>query len=120
MSEQKDSDLPLMCTERGKVHHAYIDAPEGAERGPKAHEKVSLTFPFAYVSFACFSSRVLSTECSVLRAYRDGLAFREPVSLHHSTLCFYEKASSPLCEHAVGTRLGEGPESLEVLQFLTF
>lgn len=31
-----------MCTERGKVHHAHLDAPEGSEPGPRANEKVRL------------------------------------------------------------------------------
>lgn len=35
-----EEGTPLICTERGKVHHAHIDAPEGSEPGPRANEKV--------------------------------------------------------------------------------
>ena len=36
----EERGTPLTCTERGKVHHAHLDAPEGSEPGPKANEKV--------------------------------------------------------------------------------
>lgn len=38
--ELKSGGNPLVCLERGKVHHAHLDAPEGSEPGPRAHEKV--------------------------------------------------------------------------------
>lgn len=38
--EMKKGGSPLVCVERGKVHHAHLDAAEGSEPGPRAHEKV--------------------------------------------------------------------------------
>lgn len=38
--EMRKGGSPLVCVERGKVHHAHLDAPEGSEPGPRVHEMV--------------------------------------------------------------------------------
>lgn len=38
--ERKKGGSPLVCVERGKVHHAHLDKVEGSDPGPRAHEKV--------------------------------------------------------------------------------
>lgn len=39
-----EGGITLSCTERSKVHHAYLDAPEGSEPIPRANEKVFRSF----------------------------------------------------------------------------
>lgn len=38
--EMRRGGDPLVCHERGKVHHVHLDAPEGSDPGTRAQEKV--------------------------------------------------------------------------------
>ncbi|CAN0543743.1 unnamed protein product, partial [Ectocarpus sp. 12 AP-2014] len=43
--EMRKGGDPLVCHERGKVHHVHLDAPEGSDPGPRAQEKIWLCSP---------------------------------------------------------------------------
>ncbi|CAN0230217.1 unnamed protein product, partial [Ectocarpus fasciculatus] len=43
--EMRRGGDPLVCHERGKVHHVHLDAPEGSDPGPRAQEKMWLCSP---------------------------------------------------------------------------